>query len=469
MDLEKIKSAFKKGDGIGVRKGGASRGAKGGKGVVNAKGGRAVKGAKAKGAGSGKYVSGRFKPAGARTQTAKRGQPGERATQGGKGGAKVVPVSPSKARLERRANDEKIIKIIKYTFTSIVTVAILGICLSIFLYAYKPTVATVGGMGISQYEFTYALNFMRLSSGSSGYTAAETMGQKALEHATKMKINQMVAKDRGLTITAEDKVQIKNQEDYINQLAANDTSTGTGPKKNGDEYIRGIFGIGMNNYKKIYQLELLGEKVSNQDLESIVVPDEDVEAKYDENAKDYVESDVRHILLMYEGKPDAAGVGEDAEGEGGDSEVSESEPAPARTTEESERLANEIADRIKAGEDMIALVHEYSEDNDLSNDGLYTQITPKTGFEQGFLDWTFAEGRQVGDVGVCETTYGYHVMKLENSRVIPLEEVKQDLIDEIKNAELEKITNDRLNDPKYQVQKNEKVYNSLISSVLGGA
>ena len=33
---------------------------------------------------------------------------------------------------------------------------------------------------------------------------------------------------------------------------------------------------------------------------------------------------------------------------------------------------------------------------------------------QEFLDWCFADGRQVGDAGVIDSTYGSHVMYLDS-------------------------------------------------------
>ena len=44
--------------------------------------------------------------------------------------------------------------------------------------------------------------------------------------------------------------------------------------------------------------------------------------------------------------------------------------------------------------------------------GMYEGVTPTTSFVQEFLDWCFAEGRQVGDTGLVKSTYGYHVMYL---------------------------------------------------------
>ena len=49
-----------------------------------------------------------------------------------------------------------------------------------------------------------------------------------------------------------------------------------------------------------------------------------------------------------------------------------------------------------------------------SNGGLYEGINKSTSFVQEFLDWCFAEGRQVGDSGVVDSSYGSHVMYLDS-------------------------------------------------------
>lgn len=49
-----------------------------------------------------------------------------------------------------------------------------------------------------------------------------------------------------------------------------------------------------------------------------------------------------------------------------------------------------------------------------SNGGLYEGISKNTSFVQEFLDWCFAEGRQVGDAGVVDSSYGSHVMYLDS-------------------------------------------------------
>ena len=358
------------------------------------------------------------------------------------GRGKIAPVSPSRARLERRANDDKIIKNIKIAFTAIITVAIIGIVLSIFLYVYKPTVATVGGVGIEQFEFIYQLNIS--SNYTSEYSTVESLGQQSINNAAEMKIWETIAKERGIALTAEDREGINSQIEYIDQLAASN-STGAATQMTGDDYLRSNIGVNKSQYKKLLESELLANYLMEMEYDQITVPDEDAQNMYDNNIASYDEATVRHILFLYEGQLD---------------------DGTTREQEESEQLAIDTVERINAGEDMAELVQELSEDTDLSNEGIYV-FKRTDGFEQGFLDWTFDPERQIGDVGICETSYGYHVMRLEDFRRIPFEEAKDEIVDGIKTDEIEAITASWKEDSRFQLQINQRVYDSVISQTYG--
>jgi foldase protein PrsA len=91
-----------------------------------------------------------------------------------------------------------------------------------------------------------------------------------------------------------------------------------------------------------------------------------------------------------------------------------------RTKDEAEKLANELLERARKGEDFDALVKQYTDDQ---HPGLYTlvnksrsQAAGEYGREQlvaGFGDVSFH--LQVGEVGLCgydasRSPYGYHLI-----------------------------------------------------------
>lgn len=76
--------------------------------------------------------------------------------------------------------------------------------------------------------------------------------------------------------------------------------------------------------------------------------------------------------------------------------------------------ANSLLDDWKNGEatedSFIELVKQYSEDGNASTGGMYEAISPATNFVAPFLNWCIDENRQVGDVEIVETNYGFHIM-----------------------------------------------------------
>lgn len=105
------------------------------------------------------------------------------------------------------------------------------------------------------------------------------------------------------------------------------------------------------------------------------------------------EVDVRHILIMPEEDTD--------------------EGWAAAKTE-----AEDILDQWLAGDmtddSFAALANENSDDSDGTDGGLYTDIYVGQMVEE-FEAWCFDESRQVGDYGIVQTTYGYHVMYFVHS------------------------------------------------------
>ena len=45
-----------------------------------------------------------------------------------------------------------------------------------------------------------------------------------------------------------------------------------------------------------------------------------------------------------------------------------------------------------------------------NNGGLYENIIPSSSYVENFLNWAIDDARYVGETGIVETEYGYHVM-----------------------------------------------------------
>lgn len=119
--------------------------------------------------------------------------------------------------------------------------------------------------------------------------------------------------------------------------------------------------------------------------------------------------DVRHILVAFPTDPDAKGP----------QKPTDAQKAEAKAKAQAiydEYLQNPTEDNF------IALAKAKTEDpGSKETGGLYKEIgadgkTPDGAtMVQEFTDWCHADGRKVGDTGIIETQFGYHIMYLANN------------------------------------------------------
>lgn len=106
--------------------------------------------------------------------------------------------------------------------------------------------------------------------------------------------------------------------------------------------------------------------------------------------------DVRHILVQI------------------DSEAEDKDAEKERVNAEAKAILEQWQSGDATADSFAALANEKSEDGGSnSNGGLYENVT-KGQMVENFEDWCFAEGRKVGDTGIVETDYGYHVMYMDS-------------------------------------------------------
>ena len=193
-----------------------------------------------------------------------------------------------------------------------------------------------------------------------------------------------------------------------------------GPGSTEDAYI---------DYMKTYYL---GYLYFNHLMEEQMPTDADIEAYFDENAAVYAESgldketgnyiDVRHILIMPTGG---------TTNEAGETVYSDEEWEAARV--EAQRILDLWLAGDRSEESFGELAMEYTHDGNGADGGLYTDV------EEGYMvpafnDWCFDAARQVGDYGLVQTEFGYHVMYFSGSRPIWYATAKSDMETELANA-----------------------------------
>ena len=146
------------------------------------------------------------------------------------------------------------------------------------------------------------------------------------------------------------------------------------------------------------------------------IKDEQIKAKYDENvAKDphvYDAASVSHILIALKDPNDNT--------------------KDLRTKEEAKKLADEVKQKLSAGGDFAALAKEYSDDPGSKDTGgsYANERLATTSWVAEFKE--HAETQPVGQVGdPFETTFGYHIMKVDKRGPATYEEVKSELQEQL--------------------------------------
>ncbi|UQZ84910.1 Foldase protein PrsA 3 precursor [Paenibacillus konkukensis] len=177
--------------------------------------------------------------------------------------------------------------------------------------------------------------------------------------------------------------------------------------------------------------QLKDASITEKDLETFVsrsmqaieameskVTDDQVKAEYDKNiAADknvYDVATVRHILV---GTTDAA-TGKET-----------------RSKEDALKRAKEVQDKLKNGGDFDALAKEYSDDpGSKDNGGKYENVE----ISQWVPEFKKAAAElplnQISDP--VETSYGYHVMKVEARKTKTFDEVKEDLRSQLAETQI---------------------------------
>ena len=111
-------------------------------------------------------------------------------------------------------------------------------------------------------------------------------------------------------------------------------------------------------------------------------------------------SNVRHLLVKFEGGEEDATTGQTV--------YSEEEKAAAKA--EADDYLKTWQEGEKTEESFIALVKKYSDDTTAETGGLFEDINPDSSYVSNFLNWSIDPAREAGDAEVIETEYGYHVM-----------------------------------------------------------
>lgn len=110
--------------------------------------------------------------------------------------------------------------------------------------------------------------------------------------------------------------------------------------------------------------------------------------------------DVRHLLVNFEG-----GTTDDK----GNTTYSDAEKATAKAA--AEALLKQWKDGEATEESFIKLVHDNTDDTaSAETGGLYEDVHRDSNYVESFRSWAIDSSRKVGDTGIVESPYGYHIM-----------------------------------------------------------
>ena len=100
------------------------------------------------------------------------------------------------------------------------------------------------------------------------------------------------------------------------------------------------------------------------------------------------------------------------------------------TYKKAQDILKEYLDGDKTEDAFAELAKKYSEDSNAEQGGIYEGVTEGRMVAE-FENWSLAKDRKVGDVGIVESTYGYHVMYHVGAETTTWEDViKTDLATE---------------------------------------
>lgn len=167
-------------------------------------------------------------------------------------------------------------------------------------------------------------------------------------------------------------------------------------------------------------------------------------------APDATTYDVRHILISFpkaeEGKEEEKK--DDVEVELLDAsaydvtvdiDVDLEKTGDKETYKKAQDILKEYLDGDKTENAFAELAKKYSEDGNAEQGGIYTDV-PKDKMVKEFENWSLAKDRKYGDVGIVESTYGYHIMYHVGAETTTWKDViKTDLATEKYNDFAEKI------------------------------
>ncbi|MBI3651929.1 MAG: peptidyl-prolyl cis-trans isomerase [Acidobacteria bacterium] len=165
-----------------------------------------------------------------------------------------------------------------------------------------------------------------------------------------------------------------------------------------------------------------------------LVNDADIEQYYNDHKDEFEEVRARHILISTSPEPESD---KPSAADAKDKKEADKKPKTL-SKDEARKKAQGILDRVRKGEDFAKLAEEYSADPVSKTKGGDLGYFAKGAMVPEFDKVAFAlKPGEISDL--VETSFGFHIIKVEDHRIKPLndEATKKQIADKVKQKKVE--------------------------------
>ncbi|HOP99351.1 MAG TPA: peptidylprolyl isomerase [Acetivibrio clariflavus] len=312
-------------------------------------------------------------------------------------------------------------------------------------------VGMVGDEKIYTWEFKYYLNIEKNAREEEAGIADKSAREKkkfwnakengvvrkqevidmTLNNLTELKTFILAAKKDNFKLPEQDAEAIaRSVEDLIKEK-------GNGDREKAEKALMEESGVTLEQYQRMYEEYTLAYfNYATSFAYTLEVSEKEMKEEYEKNKAQYGDKVVvKHILVSTNDKET-------------------NEPLPEDKVAEKKKLAEEILQKVKAGEDFDALVKQYSDDpGSVDKGGQYVISRGQTAPE--FDEWSF--NAKEGDIDIVKTDFGFHIMKFVRKATF------DDQKDVIRVAVQRQKFNERMEEIKrqYPLVKNQEALDSL--------
>lgn len=229
-------------------------------------------------------------------------------------------------------------------------------------------------------------------------TYAQHFMDTALDELQRVTLLTDQAGQADYTLSDEGKAQV---DATLNQLTMYSVQSGYSK----EAYLRQLYGenISLKLYKQLLEKSVLADEFAKWKADEFTYSDQDLSQYYEEHKDDLDTYDYRYCYVY-----------SDADTADSDKEPTEEETAAALA--EAERKANQMASRIRNGEDFNTVAQDYTKEETAAKyaeneDYAHNTDTLGSALSSTFATWLKDSARKAGELTVVESDNGYCVVQ----------------------------------------------------------